>query len=66
VAALFRFIEVDQVVARLLGPAAWRLKVLFGKTVTAVGKERSTCCQYNRGADVAVFVSQYSEMLSTT
>ena len=39
VAAVFGFVEVDQVVVGLLGPAPRRVDVLVRKTVTAAGKD---------------------------
>src|SRR5262252_8479709 len=68
VAASFGFVEVDQVVVGLLGPAAWRLDVLLREhrdgrwegDVAGALKFRpvTPSCQYSRAADVGVLVSQ--------
>src|SRR5215475_2892081 len=68
VASSFGFVEVDQVVVGLLGPAARRVDVLLrehrdGGREGDVGgalkfRPVTPSCQYSRAADVGVLVSQ--------
>jgi hypothetical protein len=76
VAAFAGLVEVDEVGIDLLDPVARGLEDLAGDTVKAAGSETSGggCpaaaavlrppSQYIRAAEVAVFVTQYSVMLS--